>query len=125
MATDVCILVRSAPYGTVMPAEALRSAIGLNVFDHDITLLLMDDGVLSLARASEPGGLGMKPLQHAVADLAGLPGITVAVHLPSLEERGLDLDDLVPPPEGAKPYRLLGSDELEGALTEHKAVIRF
>ncbi len=120
-----CLLVRSAPYGTSGPAEAYRIVQTMFAFDHAMTVLFMDDGVLSLVRGADPAPIGMRPLSEAFSELGGLWGVDLAVHAESLEERGLSLDDLVPHQEDAPPYRLVRTSELEAVLASHKAILRF
>jgi tRNA 2-thiouridine synthesizing protein C len=120
-----CLHIRSAPYGTSGPAEAFRVVQTMFAFDHAVTVLFSDEGVLSLVRGADPAPIGMKPLSEAFSELGGLWGVDIAVHLESLEERGLRVDDLVPHQEDAPPYRLVRTSELEAVLASHKAILRF
>ncbi len=120
-----CLLVRSPPYGTSMPAEAYRVVQALYAFDHPVTVALMDEGVLSLVKGADPTGVGMRSLSRAFADLAGLKNVHVAVHAGSLEDRGLSEADLEPAPEGTAPIKVLTTAELEALLAAHKAILRF
>jgi sulfur relay (sulfurtransferase) DsrF/TusC family protein len=120
-----CLLVRSPPYGTSMPAEAYRVVQALYAYDHPVTVALMDDGVLSLVKGADPTGIGMRSLSRAFADLAGLKNVHVAVHRGSLEDRGLTEADIESAPEGAPPIAILGTGELEALLAAHKAILRF
>ena len=122
---STCLLIRKAPYGASNAAETFRALQAFYAFEKPVTLLFMDDAVLSLARGVDPAGIGMKPLSRAFADLGALPGVGFAVHLESLEERGLRVDDLVPHQEDAPSYRLVRTSELEAVLASHKAILRF
>ena len=121
---STCLLIRKAPYGASNAAETFRALQAFYAFEKPVTLLFMDDAVLSLVRGVDPAGIGMRPLSRAFADLGALPGVGFVVHLESLEERGLRPDDLEPPLEGADAFRFVRTADLEATLASHKAIIR-
>ena len=120
----VSIVVRQAPYGTVMPAEAYRTIQALLTFEREVSVLFVEDGVITMVKDSDPGPIGMHSLGDAFVDLLAMDGVTMAVHAESLNERGLTVDDLVDLPGGAE-YELVTSDKLEDKMSGHKAVICF
>ncbi len=124
MSLRVCVVVRQPPYGSVMPAEAYRTIQALQTFEREVSVLFMGDGVVTLVDASDPGPIGMPRLAEAYAALTEIPGVTLAVHTGSLEERGYATNDLVALPEGVS-YRFVGSEETEGYITGHKTVLCF
>lgn len=119
-----CLLIRKAPYGASNAAETFRALQAFYAFEKPVTVLFVDDAVLSLVRGADPAGIGMRPLSRAFADLGALPGVGFVVHLESLEERGLRPDDLEPPLEGADAFRFVRTADLEAILASHKAIIR-
>ena len=119
-----CLLIRKAPYGASNAAETFRALQAFYAFEKPVTVLFVDDAVLSLVRGVDPAGIGMRPLSRAFADLGALPGVGFVVHLESLEERGLRPDDLEPPLEGADAFRFVRTADLEAILASHKAIIR-
>ncbi|MFQ5456177.1 MAG: DsrE family protein [Nitrospirota bacterium] len=44
----VIIIVKSAPFNTINPAEAFRTAMGLTIKDNMVTVILIDKGVTNL-----------------------------------------------------------------------------
>lgn len=120
----VCVVIRHPPYGTVLPAEAYRTIQALQTFEREVTVLFMADGVLTMVDSTDPEPIGMQRLAEAYLELLAVPGVTLAVHPESLEERGFSKADLVPLPKGAE-YRFVGSDEIEGHITGHKTVLCF
>jgi sulfur relay (sulfurtransferase) DsrF/TusC family protein len=121
---SVCVVIRHPPYGTVLPAEAYRTIQALQTFERDVTVLFMADGVLTMIDGSDPEPIGMHRLAEAYMDLLALPGVVLAIHPGSLEERGFTKDDLAPLPEGAS-YRFVESEEIEAYITGHKTVLCF
>lgn len=110
MANTVAVLMRHAPYGSVYAAEGVRTLMGIGVFEWDITVLFVDDGVYVLSKDQNPSGLDMKPLGEAFPALGEFGVTKFYVHDQSLAERGLTAGDLTVPVEiasGAQIARLL------------------
>jgi tRNA 2-thiouridine synthesizing protein C len=95
MNTRVAVLMRKAPYGTVYTAEGLRSLMGIAVFEADIDVVFIDDGVYALVKNQNPAKLDMKPLGNAFPGLTEFGVTRYWVHDVSLSERGLCAGDLV------------------------------
>lgn len=87
--------MRKAPYGSVYTAEAFRAIMGIAVFELDIAVLFLDDGVYALLKGQDPAKLEMKPLGEAFPMLADVQVQALYVHDESLAERGLRPEDLV------------------------------
>lgn len=121
---NVCVVIRHPPYGTVLPAEAFRTIQALQTFEREVSVLFMADGVITLVDTTDPEPIGMHRLAEAYLGLLALPGVTLAVHPASLEERGFSTDDLVAMPEGSE-YRFVDSEEIEDYITGHKTVLCF
>jgi tRNA 2-thiouridine synthesizing protein C len=58
----VAVVMRKAPYGSVYTAEGFRTLMGIAVFEMDISVVFMDDGVYTLLKGQDPSKLDMKPL---------------------------------------------------------------
>ena len=121
---NVCVVIRHPPYGTVLPAEAYRTIQALQTFEREVTVLFMADGVLTMVDGSDPEPIGMHRLAEAYLELLAIPGVTLAIHRGSLEERGFSEGDLVKMPDGSA-YRFVGSEEIEDYITGHKTVLCF
>lgn len=89
------VLLRKAPYGSVYTAEAFRTIMGIAVFELDICVVFMDDGVYALLKNQNPEGLDMKPLGEGFPMLKDFNVTKFVVHEESLKVRGLAVDDLV------------------------------
>jgi tRNA 2-thiouridine synthesizing protein C len=95
MSNQVVVLMRQAPYGSVYTAEGFRTLMGVAVFEMDIQVIFMDDGVYALKKNQRPAKLDMKPLGEGFVQLSEFETVKVYVHDVSLAERGLMPDDLV------------------------------
>ncbi len=115
----VLLLMRRPPYGSVYPAEGLRSVMGLAVFEMDVSLAFVGDGVYTLTRGQDPSALHMKPLGEAFAGLSEFGVKGYYVHAPSLVQRGLKGEDLV---VAAVP---VDDGGLQALLAEQDAVLPF
>jgi tRNA 2-thiouridine synthesizing protein C len=91
----VAVLMRKAPYGSVYTAEGFRTLMGIAVFEMDISVVFMDDGVYALLAGQDPGKLDMKPLGDGFPMLRDFDVDKFYVHDESLAERGLTTEDLV------------------------------
>jgi len=92
---QVAVLMRKAPYGSVYTAEGFRTIMGIAVFEMDISVVFVDDGVYALVKGQDPAKLEMKPLGDGFPMLAEFDVQKFYVHDESLAERGLSADDLV------------------------------
>ena len=95
MGDRVAVLMRKAPYGSVYAAEGFRSMMGVGVFELDISVIFVDDGVYALLKGQDPEALEMKPLGDGFPMLPEFGVTKFYVHDSSLSERGLTADDLV------------------------------
>jgi tRNA 2-thiouridine synthesizing protein C len=87
--------MRKAPYGSVYTAEGFRTIMGIAVFEMDISVIFMDDGVFTLLKEQDPTQFDMKPLGDGFPMLKDFDVEKIYVHDESLAERGLTADDLV------------------------------
>ena len=115
----VAILMRKAPYGSVYTAEGFRSVMGIGVFEMDVVLIFVEDGVYALLKDQSPEKLDMQPLGEGFPMLPEFGVNGFYVHQPSLEERGLSVDDLV------MDVRLVDNAGLAKLLAEYDAVMSF
>ena len=95
MGNTVAVLMRKAPYGSVYTAEGFRTMMGIAVFEMDISVVFMDDGVYALLPGQDPEKLDMKPLGDGFPMLTEFDVEKFYVHDQSLADRGLTTDDLL------------------------------
>ena len=88
---------RRAPHGTVYAQEVLEMVLISAMFDQDVHLAFLDDGVWQLRRGQTPAALEMKDFSKTYRALEGYGVEKIYVESESLAERGLSKDDLVIP----------------------------
>ncbi|MDY7042460.1 MAG: DsrE family protein, partial [Chloroflexota bacterium] len=54
MSEKVAIVMRKAPYGSVYTAEGFRTIMGIAVFEMNIDVVFLDDGVYALLKNQDP-----------------------------------------------------------------------
>lgn len=106
MDNQVVILMRKAPYGSVYTAEGFRTIMGIAVFEMEISVVFLDDGVYVLLEGQDPAGLDMKPLGAGFPMLDEFGVKRFYVHDESLRERGLSTSDLLMPVEVVDSARI-------------------
>ena len=95
MGNSVAIVMRKAPYGSVYTAEGFRTIMGIAVFEMDISVVFVDDGVFALLKDQDPAQFDIKPLGDGFPMLKDFDVERFYVHDESLAERGLTVGDLV------------------------------
>lgn len=88
---------RKAPHGTVYALEGLEMVLIAAMFEQDVHLAFLDDGVFQLRRNQAPNLLEMKDFSKTYRALEGYGIDKVYVEAESLAERGLSTDELVIP----------------------------
>lgn len=99
MADDLCILVRTAPYGSISAVEGLRHLIGASASRLDVSAVLRGEGVWAAKAGQEPGASGWLPLSPSLAELlvrGDRPTPPVYAPEAALADAGLTRDHLVP-----------------------------
>lgn len=126
MTTDILIIVRQGPYSSFQAAEALRHANGALSLGWRPVIVLVDDGVYLAKEGQDPG-------QSPWLSLGGTFDEIIArglyerkddpaefyVEDRSLQERGLQMDDLV---EGLEPVH---SEKVSELMARHRLQLIF
>jgi tRNA 2-thiouridine synthesizing protein C len=90
---------RKAPHGTVYALEVLEMVLIAAMFDQDVHVAFIDDGVYQVKKGQTPGALEMKDFSKTYRALEGYGVEKLFVEQESLTERGLTQDDLLVPAE--------------------------
>jgi tRNA 2-thiouridine synthesizing protein D len=89
----VAMLLRKPPYGDINAAEAVRHALGAVSGDMEVSLVLIDGGVLLARKGQDDSGTGFTNLETTLKDCREMGVGVFADHL-SLIENGLSKDDI-------------------------------
>lgn len=120
MNKKILVISRRPPYGTSLAREALDVALAASVYDQDIGILFMDDGVFQLLTNQTPDAITQKNLASTLPALS-LYGIdNVYAHKESLEERNLVNNDLI-----LRDIKILTSDEIQKLLIQQDHLLSF
>lgn len=95
MSKKIMVISRHAPYGSNLAREALDVALAIALFDQEISLLFMDDGIFQLLNNQDSGDIQQK---NIAANLSALPlyGVeSIYVHSHSMEMRNITTSDLI------------------------------
>ena len=86
---------RRSTYGSSHAQEALDMAFALSAFEHKVSLIFMDDGVLQLMRDQDPTDIGMKNISPTFRAWEDYEIEHIYVEKESLEMRGMKKSDLL------------------------------
>lgn len=88
---------RKAPHGTIYALEVLEMVLISAMFEQDVHIAFLDDGVFQIKKNQAPARLEMKDFSKTYRALEGYGIEKVFVEKESMEERGLASSDLVIP----------------------------
>ncbi len=89
-------LNRRSSFGTVYAIESLEVVLIAAAFEQDVSLAFIDDGVYQIVEGQNADGIGMKNFSKTFHALGDYDINKLYVSAESLEERGLNVDDLMP-----------------------------
>ena len=122
MPTDLCILIRHPPYGSISAAEGIRHLAGALGSDLATIVVLVEDGVWVAKTGQQAGQSGWTSLSEALAGAlrptAGGP-LVVLAEVAALARAGLTAQDLVP---GVIPA---GPETIARAVAQARHVMLF
>ncbi len=86
---------RHAPHGTIYPLEGLEVVLIGAAFDQDVSMAFIGDGVFQLNKGQDTADSGMKNFAPTYGALGDYEVTKLYVEQESLDERGLELNDLM------------------------------
>ncbi len=114
MGKRVAVIVRDTPFNSERNSEALRMTVGLTTGDHEITVLFLDDGVLSL-RTLDPSLIGADDANKHL-DACRMLGVRLVAEAEALSCRGV-----IP----AKHVEVVARDEALRAIADADVGVPF
>lgn len=88
---------RKAPHGTVYALEELEMVLIAAMFEQDVHLAFLDDGVFQIKKNQKPAELALKDFSKTYGALEDYGVEKIYVEKESIEERGLTPDDFIIP----------------------------
>ncbi len=118
---------RRAPYGTAYALEALDVVLAGAVFEQDVSVVFLDDGVYQLKRGQNPSVLNMKDFSKTFGALPDFDVMHLYVEEESLVQRGLTAEDLidVPREDEIDAVTLILSTDLSDLMDRQDVILQF
>ena len=115
----ILFLHRKAPHGTIYALEGLEAVLIFCSYEQKISLLFMDDAVLSLKKGQDTSELGTKNFASSYRVLYdyGVDKIYVAKN--SMEQRGLTRKDLIIDVE------IIAEKDIAGLMNDQDVILPF
>ncbi len=112
----MCVINYESPYGREKPYTALRFALTAIVDGHDVTMVLLQDGIFVAKKAQNPAEYPnhLEYLENAISE-----GLKVIVCGVCCQARGVIQEDLA---EGCK---IVGMHEIVEAVAYNEKTITF
>ncbi len=120
MTKKLLFISRQAPYGNTRAREALDATLAASVYDQQLSLLFMDDGVLQLVVGQDSAGIDQKNLSKQLSALPLYDISPLYVHRQSLAQRGLAPQDLF-----ADDIELLDSEQVQALIAQQDHILSF
>jgi tRNA 2-thiouridine synthesizing protein C len=114
---ELLLVCRHSPYGSQLSRSALDIALAASVFERDLSVLFMDEGVWQLLREQDAGSIYFKSIEKIIDSfpLYDLDSLFVDQH--SLTQRQLSQSAI------RDQVQLLGAQELPTFLNSFKQII--
>jgi len=120
MSKKILLVSRHAPYGSSTAREAIDTALAAAVYDQDIGILFMDDGVFQLLKNQQSQHVDQKNIASILPALA-LYGIeNIYVHQESLDSRTITINELI-----LDDLQLLNNKEVGDLLSQQDQLLSF
>lgn len=120
MQKKILLISRHAPYGNSTAREALDTALAASVYDQDISVLFMDDGIFQLLKNQHSQFINQKNIASTIPVLS-LYGIeNIYAHQNSLDERAIGIEELV-----LDDIKTLSTDDVKNLLTKQDHILSF
>jgi len=87
-------VLRQAPYGSSLAKEALDAVLATSVYEQDLSVVFIDDGVFQLLQKQDGSAIGMKSISKALSAFALYDIDQLFVCADSLHERGISPEDI-------------------------------
>ncbi|MDE0309656.1 MAG: sulfurtransferase complex subunit TusC [Acidiferrobacterales bacterium] len=118
---------RRAPYGTAYALEALDVVLAGAVFEQEVSVVFVDDGVYQLKRGQNPSVLNMKDFSKTFGALPDFDVMHLYVEQESLAKRGLTVQDLIEVPrrDDTDAVTPISSADLSVLMDRQDVVLQF
>ena len=120
MNKKILLISRKSPYGTSTAREAIDIALAASVYDQDIGVLFMDDGVFQLLKNQQGQHIDQKNIASILPALTLYGVENIYVHQESLESRAIGSGDLI-----LDELQLLDNKAVKNLLNQQDQLLSF
>lgn len=119
MGRSALFIFRHAPYGSSLAREGLEAALAAGVYDQNIALLFLNDGLFQLTQGQEPATDTSKNHGRSLSALPlyGVEDTYVTDY--DLSRRALSISDLL------LPAKIVTADEVRTLLCSYDHLVSF
>ncbi len=115
----ILFILRTAPYGSSLAKDGIDAVLAASVFEQDVSVLFMDDGVFQLQANQNAAELQQKNLSSNLKAFMLYDLDQIYACQPSLSARGLQVSDTV------IPVTALGTADIQRLILQHDKLINF
>ncbi|MEH6344701.1 MAG: sulfurtransferase complex subunit TusC [Bermanella sp.] len=119
MTNKILIIQRTAPYGSSLAREGLDYVLTSAVYDQDISLLFLGDGVFQLLKNQDSLGVNLKPQGSALEILPLYDISKIYAVKEDLQERSLLEADLI------LSVKTLSRNDISQFIKQQEKVVSF
>ena len=112
-------VLRKAPYGNSLAKEALDAVLATSVYEQDLSVIFMDDGIFQLLSTQNTDGIEEKNISRLLAAFPLYDINQLFVCAASLQARGIKKEHIA---EGVKP---LETHAIKQLFTEQDHLLSF
>lgn len=120
MSKKILFISRRSPYGLSYARDALDALLAASVYDQDIGILFMDDGVFQLLKQQDSSSIAQKNLAAILPALELYEIKKIYVQRESLEARRLGASDLV-----LDDLHIIDNEEVRQLLAQQDQLLSF
>lgn len=113
---SITLISRAAPYGTENSQVCLDLVLASAVYEQQVNYLFLDDGVYQLLKSQQPAAIASKNVSAALTALEIYGVEKIYVDRDSLQERNLDVEELI------LAVEILDSGQLKTLIRESDTV---
>ena len=103
---SITFISRNPPYGTESSQICLDLVLASSVYEQQVIYLFLDDGVYQLLKSQQSSAIGSKNIASSLTALELYGVEKVYVEGKSLQDRNLNVEDLILPVEILEPDAL-------------------
>lgn len=120
MHKKILLISRHAPYGSSIAREALDAALAAAIYDQDLSLLFMDDGVFQLLKDQQAQEISQKNFTSMLSALPFYDIEKIYIHQESLEQRAIAIENVL-----VENALVVNSAQVSALLSQQEHILSF